>query len=448
MSRGPDPARRAAYDLLAAVGVEDAYANLAMPRILAQRRLHGRDAAFATELAFGTLRMRGLLDPVIAVAARREVERIDPQARDVLRLGAQQLLHMRVPAHAAVATSVELARDVAPRAAGFVNAVLRRVAERDLDQWLAAVLPDDDPTARLAVQYSHPRWIVQALRQSLRGAPGGQDGLPDLLDTNNRPAPVTLAARPGLAEPGDIAVGEPGLWSPFAVRLAGGDPGAVPQVASGAAGVQDEGSQLMVAALAAAEVTGRDDRWLDMCAGPGGKAALLAAVGAQRGASVTALELHAHRAALVRRALAPIPGEHRVEQADATTGGWTPGGADRVLVDVPCTGLGVLRRRPESRWRRSPADLAALAPLQRNLLTAALAAVRPGGVVAYVTCSPHLAETDLVVRDVLRRHPDVALDRAADLLPGVTDAADGDYVRLWPHIHDTDGMFLAVLRRG
>jgi 16S rRNA (cytosine967-C5)-methyltransferase len=258
---------------------------------------------------------------------------------------------------------------------------------------------------------------------------------------------VTLALRPGLVDPAELGDLEPGRWSPYARRMAGGDPGSLAAVRSGRAGVQDEGSQLMVQALVNAEIDGRDEMWLDMCAGPGGKAALLAGIGAQRGARLTALELHAHRAELVRSALRAIPGEHTVEQADATAEGWRPASVDRVLVDVPCTGLGVLRRRPESRWRRTPDDIAALAPLQRALLEAACEAVRPGGAVAYVTCSPLQAETTLVVRDVLRRRPDMVLQPAADLLPGVPDTADGDFLRLWPHRHDTDGMFLALLRR-
>lgn len=439
-----DPARRAAYEVLESVGLHDAYANLAMQQVLRRRRLSGRDAGFATELGFGSLRMRGLLDEVIAAAAGREVARIDPPARDVLRLGAYQVLFMRVPQHAAVATSVSLAHEVAPKAAGFVNAVLRSVSQRDVDAWLAAVAPDPatDRVGYLSVARSHPRWIISALQQALRGV----GGLEELLAVNNTPAPVTLAVRPGLAAPADVP-GEPGRWSPYAVRLSGGDPGALQVVRSGAAGVQDEGSQLMVQALASAEIVGRDERWLDMCAGPGGKAALLAALAAQRGARLTALEQHEHRVRLVRSALRGIPGEPVVEQADATREGWLPGWFDRVLVDVPCTGLGVLRRRPESRWRRTPDDIAALAPVQRALLRAACDAVRPGGVVAYVTCSPHLAETRLVVQDVMARQPQMRLVPAARLLPAVPDAADGDYVRLWPHVHDTDGMFLAVLRR-
>lgn len=396
--------------------------------------------------------MRGLLDPIIAQAAQRAMDRIDPPARDVLRLGAYQLLFMRVPAHAAVATSVSLARDAAPQAAGFVNAVLRTVGERDRAEWTAQVAPDrdSDPAGYLSVSQSHPRWIVGALHDVLRRAPGGPARLADLLEVNNTPAPVTLAVRPGLGEVADLVEqtgGTAGRWSPYAVRLPGGDPGSIAAVRDGAAGVQDEGSQLMVTALVRAEVTGRDEHWLDMCAGPGGKAALLAAVAATRGARLTALDQHAHRADLVRSALRAIPGDHVVEQADATRAGWRPGGADRVLVDVPCTGLGVLRRRPEARWRRTPSDIAALAPVQRGLLAAALDAVRPGGVVAYVTCSPHRAETDLVVADVLRQRTDVVAEPAAELLPEVGGAAAGDAVRLWPHLHDTDGMFLAVLRR-
>lgn len=444
-----DRPRAAAYDVFEAVGLHDAYANLALPKALAEHRLSGRDAAFATELTFGALRMRGLLDAVIESAAGREVARIDPPARDVLRLGAYQALFMRVPPHAAVGTSVAMAHGVAPRAAGFVNAVLRRVAQRDAQAWIAAVAPDPatDRIGHLAIAYSHPRWIVSALEQSL---PSGR-GLTDLLAVDNTAAPVTLAVRPGLADPDAVRErtgGSPGLWSPYAVRLAGGDPGALDVVRSGRAGVQDEGSQLVVQALVSAPLQGRDACWLDMCAGPGGKSALLAALAAPRGARLKALELHEHRVRLVRSALRGIPGNPVVEQADATSEGWLPGSADRVLVDAPCTGLGVLRRRPEARWRRTPDDIAALAPLQRSLLAAALQAVRPGGVVAYATCSPHIAETQFVVADVLRKHPEVSLERAGDLLPQVAGAADGDYVRLWPHLHDTDGMFLAVLRRG
>jgi 16S rRNA (cytosine967-C5)-methyltransferase len=221
-------------------------------------------------------------------------------------------------------------------------------------------------------------------------------------------------------------------------------------VRSGAVGVQDEGSQLVTLALSTAPVDGPDALWLDTCAGPGGKAALLAGLAAQRGAQLLAAELAPHRAGLVARALGDTPGAHLVI-ADGTAPAWPEARFDRVLVDAPCTGLGALRRRPEARWRREPGDVGRLFAVQRDLLLGALHAVRPGGVVGYVTCSPHPGETKGVVlaargaADKAGLHTEL-LDAAAQL-PGVPDAAEGPYLQLWPHRHGTDAMFLALLRR-
>jgi 16S rRNA (cytosine967-C5)-methyltransferase len=187
-----------------------------------------------------------------------------------------------------------------------------------------------------------------------------------------------------------------------------------------------------------------------VCAGPGGKAALLAALAEERGARLLASERQPHRAELVRSATAAAgSGLLGVVAADGTRPAWGPETFDRVLVDAPCTGLGALRRRPEARWRKSLSDLDGLVPLQEALLDGALDAVRPGGVVGYVTCSPVLAETKGVVSAVLGRRDDVRLEDAAPLLSGVTDAAGplAGTVQLWPHRHGTDAMFLALLRR-
>jgi len=279
------------------------------------------------------------------------------------------------------------------------------------------------------------------------------DELADLLAADNVAPQVTLVARPGLAVRDDLLAegARAGRWSPYAATWPGGDPGGLRLVREGRAGVQDEGSQLVALALAAAPLDGADERWLDLCAGPGGKAALLGALAAERRAVVTAVEVAPHRADLVRSAVAALGDAVQVRCADGRqVGDDEPGRYDRVLVDAPCTGLGALRRRPEARWRRSPADLPALAPLQRALLTSALEAVRPGGVVAYSTCSPVVAETRLVVDDVLRRRDDVELLDAQAAL-GVPDAAGPDAAgrtaQLWPHRHGTDAMFLALLRR-
>ncbi|MCW2747389.1 MAG: rRNA cytosine-C5-methyltransferase, partial [Nocardioidaceae bacterium] len=205
--------------------------------------------------------------------------------------------------------------------------------------------------------------------------------------------------------------------------------------------VQDEGSQLVAIALNDAIIEGRDDRWLDLCAGPGGKAALLAALAHQRGAHVTANEPQHHRADLVRQSLQAFDNV-TVTEHDGRHGPWQPGTFDRILVDAPCTGLGALRRRPESRWRRTPGDLDQLVPLQSALLDRALELVRPGGVVAYATCSPHVAETSEVVDAALAAHTDVS----PIALPG-SMPEQGDRMQLWPHKHGTDAMFTALLRK-
>ncbi|MEU9984733.1 transcription antitermination factor NusB [Streptomyces sp. NPDC050856] len=453
-----DPVRILAFDALRAVDERDAYANLVLPPLLRKARerdgFDARDAALATELVYGTLRRQGTYDAIISACIDRPLREVDPPVLDVLALGAHQLLGTRIPSHAAVSASVELARVVlGDGRAKFVNAVLRKIAQHDLDGWLEQVAPpyEDDPEDHLAVMHSHPRWVVSALWDALGG---GRAGIEDLLEADNERPEVTLVARPGRSTTDELldAVGEeaglPGRWSPYAVRLSeGGEPGALEAVRDGRAGVQDEGSQLVAIALANAPLDGPDQRWLDGCAGPGGKAALLGALAAGRGAALLASEKQPHRARLVDRALTGNPGPYQVIAADGTRPPWRPGAFDRVLVDVPCTGLGALRRRPEARWRRRPEDLKGFAPLQRALLTEALSAVRVGGVVGYATCSPHLAETRVVVDDVLKATGGAELLDARPLMPGVPALGDGPDVQLWPHLHGTDAMYLALLRR-
>ncbi|MZD04371.1 rRNA cytosine-C5-methyltransferase [Streptomyces sp. SID5785] len=453
-----DPVRILAFEVLRAVDERDAYANLVLPPLLRKARQKGdfdnRDAALATELVYGTLRRQGTYDAIVAACIDRPLREVDPPVLDVLNLGVHQLLGTRIPTHAAVSASVELARVVlGDGRAKFVNAVLRKVSRDDFDTWVERVAPpyDEDPEDHLAVVHSHPRWVVSALWDSLGG---GRAGIEDLLDADNERPEVTLVARPGrttadavLAEVGEES-GLPGRWSPYAVRLAeGGEPGSFDVVRSGRAGVQDEGSQLVALALANAPLDGPDTRWLDGCAGPGGKAALLAGLASQRGATLLASEKQPHRAGLVAKALDGNPGPYQVIAADGTRPPWRPGSFDRVLMDVPCTGLGALRRRPEARWRRRPEDLEGFGPLQRTLLRTALEAVRVGGVVGYATCSPHLAETRAVVEDVLKSAQGAELIDARPLFEGVAGLGEGPDVQLWPHLHGTDAMYLALIRR-
>lgn len=445
-----DPARRAAFDVLRAVTERDSYPNLMLPALLRERGITGRDAAFATELTYGTCRTRGLLDAVIGAAAGRSPDVINPVLLDLLRLGTYQLLRTRVGAHAAVSTTVDQAAiEFDSARAGFVNGVLRTISGRDERSWVDELAPDQarDPIGHAAFVHAHPRWIAQAFADALGAAAGELEAV--LASDDQRPQ-VHLAARPGLltaAELAEAVQGTVGRYSPYAVYLPTGDPGELPAVRDGRALVQDEGSQLVARALTLAPVaSGANDtgRWLDLCAGPGGKTALLAALAVGRQARVTAVEPSAHRADLIVENTRGLPVD--VLRVDGRRSGLRPG-FDRVLVDVPCTGLGALRRRPDARWRRRPADIPALTGLQRELLSAAIALTRPGGVVLYATCSPHLAETVGIVADALRRHPVCALD-TRPLFEPAGDLGDGPNVQLWPHRHGTDAMFAAALQVG
>lgn len=487
-TRRADPARLVAFEVLRAVAEEDAYANLVLPARIRHHHLDKRDAGFATELSYGALRGQGTYDAILSRCVDRPLSQLDPAVLDALRIGAHQLLAMRVPAHAALDQTVGLARAVIGAGpSALINAVLRKVSARTLEEWLDVLVEGEtDQTKIAALRFAHPEWIVRAMRQSLvaHGRPATE--IAALLEADNAAPVVNLVALPGLgsldealengAAPGELVEGS--------ALSSGGDLGRLASVRAGTTRVQDVGSQLVARALAAVDLgaapgnAGADgtvpaketapaketepakaaeeeeEAWLDLCAGPGGKAALLGALAHQRGATLLANEPAPHRAKLVSQALSAVPHDSwQVRTGDGReVGAEQPERFTRVLVDVPCTGLGALRRRPESRWRRSPKDIADLGPLQRELLASALAAVRPGGVVAYVTCSPHPAETTAVVADVLRKRDDLELlDAGAALdavsLTGSLEAGHEMTAQLWPHIHHTDAMFLALIKK-
>lgn len=444
------PARRVAGEVLLAVDRDDAYANLLLPARIRAARLDRADAGLATELCYGALRVQGRLDRIIELASGRAMARIDPPARAALRLGAQQLVGTRVAAHAAVGESVELTRALGGgRAAGFVNAVLRRVSETSADGWSARVLDGLDGDERLGMATAHPGWVVAELRSALEADGRGAE-LEALLAADNLAPAVSLVALPGLCEPSEL--GEPGRWSPLAAASGGGDPAAHPAVLAGRARVQDEGSQLAALALSRARPVVAGELWLDLCAGPGGKAAVLGAEAAQSGARLVAGELVPARAGLVSAALAPIHPVPEVVEADARElAAAHRGRAQRVLLDAPCSGLGALRRRPEARWRKSPDDLPALRSLQSELLDAAVHALAPGGLLAYVTCSPVLAETRQQVADLLDRRPELDPLDTPKIVDSIALAppefGPGTAAQLWPHANGTDAMFVQLLRR-
>lgn len=444
-------ARLVAFELLEKVEFEDSYANLAMPKLLDEAKLSKRDSAFAQELAFGTIRWQLFYDEAIEIAAKRKLEDIDADALLVLRLGAHQILGMRTAVHAALSETVELAKQVLPQQlVGFTNAVLRRISERDRDSWMQKVLAGfDDENDRLAISQSHPVWMVRALRQALK-IEGRESQLRELLETNNEPARVDLVALPSKLSVENLLKAHgnllPAQMSPFAAVLESGAPGELSEVREGTARVQDQGSQLMALALAEQRPVKTDEAWLDMCAGPGGKAALLASIAEESGAKLLCNEVQPHRAKLVERAIASVASRTTVATGDGRLlGEASPESFDRILLDAPCSGLGALRRRPEARWRRSPRDLDDLVSLQRELLVSAEKAVKPGGLIAYVTCSPHPSETIAQV-DWVEKHL-----RNLELIPVTSKNLpiedNRKTIQLWPHVHGTDGMFLAMFQK-
>ena len=466
-SRSATSSRQVAFEGLRTVREDDAYANLVLSGLLRRHRVSGRDAAFTTELFYGALRAQGRLDAIIAACVDRALSDIEPDLLDVMRLGAYQLLDMTVAPHAATSETVALARqEVGSGAASFANAILRRVGEKTLPEWLEQVAPDReiDLVGHLSVVHSHPAWVVRALSDALAGHGRDRAEIDDLLAAQNAAPAVSLVMRPGLTDLDELIDhgASEADWSVFGASWPSGDPGGIDPVREGRVAVQDEGSQLAALALGLGAddlIVADDAHWLDLCAGPGGKTALLGGLTVGHDAELLAIELQPHRTELVDRAVATLQEagcEITTRTADATTiGAELPDRFSRVLVDVPCTGLGALRRRPEARWRRTPGDIGSLAGLQRALLASALDAAAPGGVVAYVTCSPHLAETRLVVTDVLKKRGDVEQLDARDavragILPAKQAAAElgnGPAVQLWPHVHGTDAMFITLLRK-
>ncbi len=453
---GATLARRVAFETLRGVHESDAYANLLLPKEIRLAGLSTADAGLATELTYGTLRRQGTYDAIIADAAGRPVEDIDPPVLDALRLGVHQLLSTRVASHAAVNESVSLARSaVGQSAAGFVNAVLRRVSRETPGTWMeritSAARSDDE---RLALAHAHPVWVIRAFRRAL-AAEGRADELEQLLAADNVSPQVTMTALPGLADIPADAQRTP--YSPYGFRLGGGAPDAMIAEAGGRVRVQDEGSQLAALALVGATPVQAGERWLDLCAGPGGKTAILAAEALARGAHIDANEPSGNRARLVRDSVAGVPLDVPVSQRDGRDRALTAAGQyDRVLVDAPCTGLGALRRRPEARWRKSPSDVPELTDLQLGLAKAAVQALRPGGILAYVTCSPHLAETAAIGAELLREFGDgleeldaravvTSVSRTPLDLPAQLDGSGR--AQLWPHRHGTDAMSITLLRR-
>ena len=424
-----DNPRLLAFEVLAEIGLQGAYSNLILPKALSESILEANDRAFATELVYGTLRMQGRHDHFISAASDRSLEQIDPKALIVLRLGTHQLKQMRVPSHAAIYETVELAKKVVGKStASFVNAILRKIDSLDFDQ----LSKPTQEYSKLALEYSHPEWIVSSYFDSLKNS----SEVISLLQANNIPAKPTLIAWPGLATQGELLeAGALPIATSSVAATFDGNPGDIEAIRERRAGVQDLGSQLVVEKFY--DLFKPNLRWLDLCAGPGGKAAYLSALLKRDGGFLLANEISSERAKLVSQ----VVHHGKVNVSDGRSMPDELGKFDRILLDAPCTGIGALRRRPEVRWRRNLQDLKNLTALQRELLESATRLLSPGGIIAYVTCSSHQAETKFQIGTFLKQH------RNFTRIPVKDERADNDGdLQLWPHRDGTDAMFLSLLR--
>ena len=441
--------RRAAFDVLYRIEKERSYADILINRELTGGTLQGPDRGLFTELVYGTLRRQGTLDHIIGQFSRQPLGKLERNVLLLLRNGLYQIFYLdRVPVSAAVNETVKLAHTIAPRAAGFINAVLRR-ADRERD---AIRYPnrDRDPAGYLAARHSHPRWLAETWVRQL-----GVEEAERLAEAMSAAAPFTLRVnslkgdRDGvigrLAAEGVVAV--PTEFSPDGLRVTGHIH--LPLLSSFREGlftVQDESSQLAARLLAPRP----GEKLLDLCAAPGGKTTHLAQLMENRG-SIVACDTAQKKLVLIEETAARLGiGIITTRLLDASRPPlpFAAGEFDRVLVDAPCSGLGVLRRNPEGKWWKSAENIAELAALQKTLLRNAAAMLRPGGTLVYATCSTSREENEQVMEDFLSQTADFVLEDGRELFPEWHDLFTGEgYFRSWPHRHGMDGFFAARLRK-
>ncbi len=435
----PNSARLLAYQLISQVNREGAYANIRLPELLRKSKLVQKDKNLVTEISYGTLRMQGRHDFIAKKFIDRDFDLLDPQIQDLLRMGIHQLTQMRIPNHAAVSETVEVARFAAGDSkASYVNAILRKVAD---NQEITADLASLDLIDSLSIQYSHPKWIINAYHDQLRN----WTEVEELLKANNEAATPDVIRWPGKSTHEEfLELGANKISDSVNGYQIATVPSEFPPIIERRAGVQDRGSQMVVENFLATWQPGLS--WLDMCAGPGGKAAYLfhSLIEKEPEVNFLANEPIPHRAELVKR----VVNNDLVVSVDAREPGNFDQLFDRILIDAPCSGLGALRRRPEARWRKNLADLKELVVIQRQLISSGAKLLKPNGVIAYVTCSPHLSETKAQVMNFLIDHPEMAiLDISKINTAHSAGHLDDGTVQLWTHRNRSDSMFMAFLKK-
>ena len=430
-------ARALALDILQDVEEKSLYANLATPDYLTRSDLVTRDRAFVTELVYGTLRRRIFYDAIIESASSRPVNHIDLKVLHILRITAHQLLTLNTPAHAAVDSAVRLAiRKGVGSASGFVNAISRRISERKIDSWIEVLSRGRKELELLSVTYSHPEWIVAAYLQRL----GNIDEVRAELEANNINPSINAVIYPGATwSDSSVEQSKSAHWSADC-RIFAGNPEEIPEIRNLTAGIQDEGSYLIAQAFASIPTSSRGP-WVDLCAGPGGKAAVISRIAQTSGYEFLAIDRSEHRAKLVTRVT------KKVVVADGSKPPLPSQSVGKILVDAPCSGLGALRRRPDARYRKSPQDIEALVTVQRALLAASIQLLEVGGILGYVTCSPIFAETRANTDWMLANFSQMELVDARQYFPVEMNLDESHDVQLWPSKHGTDAMYLALFRK-
>ena len=440
----PDAPRQLAYEVFREVIRNGEYSNLLLPRRLSRSGLEERDRALVTELVYGSIRQIGRNDYIASRFSNIPWLEVDSGIVDVIRIGAYQLFDTRIPNHAAVSTTVDLARlELGEGKASFVNALMRRLSERTLDEHLEDA--QGDSVKDLSIRYSHPEWIINSYKDLIPDL----EELKSLLQCNNTPTSPTLVAWPTRSTQDDlIKLGAVATrYSKYGASFKG-IPSELQSIKERLAGVQDEGSQIVASIFAAAAKN--HESWLDLCAGPGGKATLLSLLGSKK---FYANEISPARAKLIEQV---VDKKTSISIGDGREIGSILDSDElseikAVIADVPCTGLGALRRRPEVRWRRKPEDLPGLTKLQMELSEASVEILPSGGIFAYVTCSPHIAETKvqcaLIERNLPVEKMDISQFLPEALNPGETLEVKDGYLQLWPQRHNTDAMFMAIYRK-
>jgi len=449
-SNGETSVRRLASEILLKVDIQKAYADILLDQRIRIQRLQERDRALLTELVYGTLRWRGAIDAQLNCYLRRPLAKTDPFIRNLLRVTLYQLLFLnKIPDYAAVNEAVQIAKKhKGGKVAGFVNGALRNFLRRNSDS--ATPHPSDDSIATLAMEYSHPEWLVGRWLEYF-----GLEGAKELMRANNERSPLVLrvntlksdrrALLDLLERNGVTAVAT--QWSPEGVWVQSGSAvDGLPGFHQGLFQVQGEASQLVAYLLASQP----EERVLDACAAPGGKTTHIAELMNDAG-EVTALDISARGIEKIRDNAARLGlTSVRALRSDASRDfpGSFLGHFDRVLVDAPCSGLGTLRSHPEIKWHRNPSDIERLGRLQEKILDRVVPCLRPGGVLVYSTCTLTRDENEQVVESFLKAHREFELENAAGYLPEQAKSmVQGSYFLALPHRHNTDGFFAARMRK-